>query len=193
MIIAVIGPSGSGKGTQSRMLSKHFDIEAISTGDLLRKEIADNTEIGQKVQEYVTKGEWPPDELVIQPLHKKLQTIDIEKGFVLDGFPRTGSQVGILDSLLGEFGLRLDAVVHFYLPTEEIIARMKKQRSAGEQRPDTDDEVIAQRLKSYVDTIYPVAQQYLHRGMLISVDARPDIDQIFADILRQLQDIIVQR
>jgi adenylate kinase len=189
MVISVVGPSGSGKGTQSKLLSKHLGIETISTGDLLRKEIAENTEIGLKVQEYVKKGEWPPDSLVVQPLYSKLQSIDISKGFILDGFPRTGSQVGILDSLLAEFNLNLEAVIHFYLPSEEILARMRKQRGEGEQRPDMDDEVISQRLKSYVDTIYPVAQQYLHRGILISVDGRPSIDEIFQDILNQLSSL----
>lgn len=186
MIIAVIGPSGSGKGTQSRLLSEHFGIETISTGDLLRKEIANKTEIGRRVEQYVQKGEWPPDSLVVQPLYAKLQEINIAKGFVLDGFPRTGSQVGLLDSLLGEFNQKLTAAIHFYLPTDEILNRMRKQRGENEIRPDTDEEVIRQRLQSYIDTIYPIAQQYLHRGMLISVDARPSVEEIFRDIIRQL-------
>ena len=113
MIIVIIGPSGSGKDTQAQLLVDKYNIPNISTGQIMRDEISAGTPLGNQINEYISKGKWLPDDLAVELLRERLSEPDCEKGFLLNGFPRTENQVGLLDELLHEEGKTLSVVVRF--------------------------------------------------------------------------------
>lgn len=128
MRLVLLGPPGAGKGTQANVLCKNFKLLHISTGDLLREAVKNNTAIGIQAKAYMNKGELVPDEIVATMISDKLQTSQIETGFILDGFPRTKRQAEILDKELGSLGLPLDMVIYFETKEETILSRLTGRR-----------------------------------------------------------------
>lgn len=183
--LVIMGPQGSGKGTQAARISDHFGIPAISTGDIFRDNIARGTDLGKRAQEYTCCGELVPDEVTNEMVRARLGLEDAAGGFILDGYPRNAAQVGELDAILADLGTRLDAVVQLTADRDELMARMRK-RAEIEGRDDDTADVIARRLDIYEAETAPLAQAYEARGLLVPVDGTGDIDAITERVLGAL-------
>jgi len=210
--IILLGPPGSGKGTQAKLLSKKYSIPHIAMGDILREEVAKKTPLGKKVNVYMSKGELVPDEIVIEVLKKRLQEADCVDGFILDGFPRTLNQAKALDNMLNELNLKIDAVIYIEVPDEEIMKRLSLRRTCkvcgriynlhynppkqdgkcdvcgGELiiRDDDKPEVIKNRLKVYNDQTKPLVDYYKSHKLLIRINGVDSIDKVFQQIVKEL-------
>lgn len=183
--LVIMGPQGSGKGTQAARISDHFAVPAISTGDIFRDNIARGTELGRRAQEYTCCGELVPDEVTNAMVRERLGQPDAASGFILDGYPRTAAQVGELDVILADLDSRLDAVVQLTADRDELLARMRR-RAAIEGRDDDTDDVIARRLDIYEAETAPLAEAYAARGLLVPVDGIGEIDEVTGRVLDAL-------
>lgn len=212
MRIILLGPPGSGKGTQAELLSKKYGIPHIAMGDILREEVARGTSLGKKVNVYMSKGELVPDEIVIEVLKERIKKPDCKNGFILDGFPRTLNQAKALDAMLDELGFRIDAVVYIDVPDEEIVRRLSLRRTCrvcgrvynlhynppkqdgkcdvcgGELfiRDDDKPDVIRNRLKVYNEQTRPLVSYYEESKLLVRVDGVNSIDNVFQQIVKKL-------
>ncbi len=186
--LAILGPSGGGKGTQAALLAKHFRYRHLSIGAILRQEIAQKTANGQKLARYVNRGLLAPDELVAAILFRQLRPA-VKSGFILDGFPRTFAQAELLDDFLASLKIRLELVILLEVPDEVIVERRRRAIAAGRQfqpgRADDHEEVLRRRLKEYHQNIQPIKDFYRRQGILVVVDGNRPIAAIQAD-LRQL-------
>lgn len=207
----MFGPPGSGKGTQASLLKEKYGAAHISTGDTLREAVANKTEVGLKAKAYMEKGELVPDAVVIAIAKDKLASVG-EKGFLLDGFPRTIAQAEALDAALNEIEKPLDAVINLQVDDEELVKRLSGRRvcpGCGEpyhietkvpkvdgkcdkcggdlvHRADDQPEAIRNRLKVYNDQTAPVLGYYSGKGILKNIDAVGDIAEIQARIAKAL-------
>ena len=180
--LLLIGPPGAGKGTQAGILSGLFSIPAISTGDIFRENVRNNTPLGQQAKEFMDAGNNVPDSLTNDLVRDRLGQPDCEGGFLLDGYPRTVAQVDALDEFLASSGDALDAVVELVADVEVVIARLKK-RAAEQGRTDDDEAVVRHRLGVYAEQTAPLIDVYGRRGMLVSVDGIGAIDEVTGRIL----------
>lgn len=190
MNLIIIGPSGSGKGTQAELLSKKFNIPTISMGELFRQAYEQKTSAGIKAESYWGKGNWVPAELTFKVLQPALN--QGEKGFVLDGFPRTIEQVPLLEKYLKERGKKIDRVIHLWVSDEEAVKRLllraeKDIKRKGKARRDETEEVIRERLESYHQTVDPILDYYRQQGILEKVDGERPIEPIHQDIMKRLK------
>ncbi len=208
MNIALFGPPGAGKGTQAKELSKHYAIPHISTGDILRANVRDGTELGMKAKEYMDKGQLVPDDVLIGLIKNRLNESDCESGYLLDGYPRTIPQADALKLILEEIGKPMDAVLNIEVSDEELVARLGGRRtcSCGEsyhvkfnppekdgvcnacgaelyQRDDDMEDVIRQRLATYNEKTKPLMNYYKDQEILVDIDGSNTVDAVFADIL----------
>ncbi len=183
--LVIMGPQGSGKGTQAARLAKHLGVPTISTGDIFRANIAGGTALGALAQEYTGRGELVPDEVTNDMVRNRLAEPDAADGFILDGFPRNAAQVTALDEILDGLGVRLDVVVQLTAERGELLARMRK-RAEIEGRADDTEEVIARRLDIYDAETAPLAAAYAERGLLVSVNGIGDVDEVTARLLGAL-------
>jgi adenylate kinase len=208
----LLGPPGSGKGTQAKRLEKEKNTRQLSTGDMLRSAIAAGTELGLKAKSFMDSGNLVPDEVVVGLIRERTQASDCQNGFVLDGFPRTIPQAVALDSMLEEQGKKLDKVVLFEIPEEKLLARLSGRRTcikcgemyhveaAPSEKPDTCDEcgaevvrreddkpeVIRNRLEVYQKQTEPLVDYYRKKGILLALDASEHPDKVFRQLLREL-------
>lgn len=196
MIIILMGPPGCGKGTQAKLISKSRGIPQISTGDMLREAINDETEIGRRSSFYMDKGLLVPDELILNMIKERINKKDCDSGFILDGFPRTVNQAEALNKMLDEMNKKISAAIYIDVPDEEIVERItgrlvcvlcgkiyhkkynppenNEKCSCGGyliQRPDDRQEVIRQRLKLYREETGPAIEFYSKRKLLEKIDA----------------------
>ncbi len=171
--LILTGPPGAGKGTQARCLAKHFGIPQIATGDILREAVASGSEVGQRAQAIMQRGDLVPDELVIEIARERLAREDCTPGFILDGFPRTTGQAEALDAILAERGREPVRVIALVVAEQELVRRVL---SRGENRPDDNEESLRNRLQLYQRETAPVLEHY--RQALIEVDGTGDVDQI---------------
>lgn len=183
--LVIMGPQGSGKGTQAARISEHFAVPAISTGDIFRDNIARGTELGVRAQEYTCCGELVPDSITNAMVRERLGAADALDGFILDGYPRNAAQVGELDAILADLGTHLDAVIQLTAERDELLARMRR-RAEIEGRDDDTADVIARRLDIYDAETAPLAQAYAARGLLVSVDGIGEIDEVTGRVLDAL-------
>ena len=183
--LVIMGPQGSGKGTQAARISEHFGIPAISTGDIFRDNIARGTDLGKRAQEYTCCGELVPDEVTNQMVRARLGLEDAAEGFILDGYPRNAAQVAELGVILADLGTHLDAVVQLTADRDELLARMRR-RAEIEGRDDDTADVIARRLDIYEAETAPLARAYAERGLLVPVDGAGDIDEVTERVLGAL-------
>jgi adenylate kinase len=179
--LLIVGPPGSGKGTQAAFLSERFGIPAISTGDIFRANIKGGTPLGKQVQELVRGGGYVPDSLTNEIVRDRLHQPDALDGFLLDGYPRTTDQVVALDALLAENGTSLDAVVQLQAETEEVVVRLLK-RAEAEGRPDDTEEVIRHRLELYAKETAPLIEVFTARGLVVAVDGLGEVSEVTARI-----------
>jgi adenylate kinase len=186
--ILLLGPQGSGKGTQANRIADEFGIAHISTGDMLRRAIAAETPLGLEVKPIVERGDLVPDELMIRLIRERLDDEDTSEGFVLDGFPRTMAQARALDATLSEIGRDLDVVFELQVPDAVSMARLEK-RAVDEGRTDDTPEAIARRLAEYHDKTEPLVGYYRLRGNLVGVHGDRPIDEVFREIQEALQTV----
>lgn len=189
MIISIIGPSGSGKDTQARFIAESYNIPNISTGKLMRDEIESESELGKEIDSIIGEGKWLPDDMTLNLLMKRLEQPDINKGFILNGYPRTYAQIAQLDNISKQINQKLGGVIHFELEDDEIIRRMRKQAEVDTERTDLDEDAIRSRLQFYKATIHPIVEEYRSRGILINIDASPSIERVRQEIALQLKAI----
>jgi len=176
-----VGPPGAGKGTQATALSEKLGIPHISTGDLFRKNIAEETELGREVKHILDSGGLVPDEITNQMLIERLHQSDTEDGFLLDGFPRNIGQAEVLAKVLAESDQKLDAVVQL-----EVSEDMLVQRLLARGRSDDNEGVIRHRLHVYQSETAPLLDYY--RDLLVTVDGVGEVDQVTDRILAALRD-----
>lgn len=185
MRIILIGPPGAGKGTQAARLSEKLGIPAISTGDIFRANVKNETELGKTAKRYMDAGEYVPDEVTNSMVQDRLNQNDTANGFMLDGYPRTEAQVHELDRMLKESSQELDHVVELTADTDEIVARLLA-RAQIEKRADDTEEVIRHRLDVYVEQTQPLTDIYEERGLLRKVDGLGEIDEVTDRVLKAL-------
>lgn len=171
--LLIIGPPGSGKGTQAVHIARHFSIPTVSTGDIFRTNVSNETPLGVEAARYLDDGALVPDELTNALVKDRLLEADLRPGFVLDGYPRTATQVTELDNMLASQSKRLDAVVELRAPDSELEQRML-QRAREQGRKDDTIEVFRRRLDLYHNETQEVVAVYAGRGMLVSVDGSGD-------------------
>jgi len=179
--LILLGPPGSGKGTQAEKLQHHYGILQISTGDMLRKARDERTEFGEQAAHYMQIGALVPDEIVINIVRERLVQPDCGAGYILDGFPRAVSQAKALDDILDAGAEGIDAVINLVVPDEELIVRLLARK-----REDDNEETIRNRLKVYTQQTEPLVDYYRSRGVLKEIDGVGTIDEVFDRILRVL-------
>ncbi len=212
MILILLGAPGVGKGTQGALISKEYNIPQISTGDILRNEVKNKTELGKKAKVYMDKGELVPDDVIIGMMENRIKQDDCKNGFILDGFPRTVAQAEAFDEMLKKNGLELDKVLLIDVPEEEIIERLTGRRvcpSCGAvyhiknnppkkegicdqcgselvQRDDDKEEVVRNRLEVYKKNTMPLINYYTKTSKLVKIDGTGEINEIFERIKKVL-------
>ncbi|WP_047863918.1 adenylate kinase [Rubrobacter aplysinae] len=205
MRVILLGPQGAGKGTQAQQLAEQTGAKHVSTGDLVRAEIKEGTELGRKIQEYNDRGELVPDEIIVEMARPHLEG----DGWLLDGFPRNEAQARTLDEGLSEMGQRLDGVVALEAPDDELVERLSGRRTSQStgriyhvehdpppengpdegpfiQREDDAEEAIRNRLDIYHEQTEPLKEYYDEQGLLVTVDATRSIPEVTEEVLRAL-------
>ena len=186
MNLLVLGPQGSGKGTQAQRLSADHGIPHVSTGDMFRAAIAAGTDLGRRVEPILAAGELVPDELTVALIRERLSQPDAARGFVLDGFPRNTAQAEELDAMLAEIGRRLDAVLFFDIPDEVALERLLG-RASEEARHDDRPDAIERRLEIYHEHTEPVVERYRATGTLVPLHASGTVGEVAAEIAGALE------
>ncbi|MFO7814027.1 MAG: adenylate kinase [Pelovirga sp.] len=213
MNLILLGPPGAGKGTQSALLEKRFNIPQISTGDMLRAAVKASTPMGLKAKAYMDAGDLVPDAVVVGIVHERLQEPDCDEGFILDGFPRTVPQADALNDSLAQLNKELDAVVSLQVDVSALVERLTGRRSckncgkgfhlkfdppaadgscsacSGEliQRDDDHEETIRRRMDAYRQQTAPLEDYYRRAGILLTVNGMAGIEDVQQQILAGLQ------
>jgi adenylate kinase len=183
--ILLLGPQGSGKGTQAKRIADAYGVPHIATGDMLREAVEAGTALGARVRPILESGRLVPDDLMVELIRERLQQPDAAAGFVLDGFPRTFAQADALDRMLAEIGRELDVV--FELQIDDDIARDRMLRRAREEnRADDTPEAIERRLRLYHEQTEPLVEHYRTTGKLVGIHADRSIGEVFAEIEQAL-------
>lgn len=185
MRLLLIGPPGAGKGTQASKLSEVFGIPAISTGDIFRENVKNQTPLGLEAKSYMDSGDYVPDSLTNKLVRDRLKNPDCANGFLLDGYPRTADQVSELDSILKETKGSLDAVIQLTADTDEVVRRLAK-RAIDQGRSDDTEDVIRNRMAVYEEQTAPLITMYAARGSLVMVDGLGEIDDVTSRIVEAL-------
>lgn len=183
MNLIILGPQGSGKGTQAKLLAEKFGLLHLSSGDLLREQAASASAKGKIIADLLSKGDLLPFETILAVLEPAIK--NAKNGFILDGTPRDLKQAEYLDWILQKNGLQIDKVIYLSLPPEDSLTRLLK-RAQIEHRPDDTPEIINRRLEIYEQETTPVLDYYRSRGLVVDIDGRPDIQTIFKDIVTRL-------
>ncbi|MDQ0893223.1 adenylate kinase [Agromyces ramosus] len=181
----IVGPQGSGKGTQGVLVAEAFGIPSVSTGDVFRANISGGTELGERVKSIVEAGDLVPDELTSELVRDRLSQPDASTGFLLDGYPRNQGQLDDLDEFLRSRGEALDVVIELVVPREESIRRLH-QRAIEQGRTDDTEEVIANRLAIYERETAPILGIYRDRGVVAEIDGVGSLDEVTSRIFANL-------
>ncbi|MDO5662009.1 MAG: adenylate kinase [Brachybacterium sp.] len=181
----IVGPPGAGKGTQAARLAQTLGIPAISTGDIFRANVAEETELGVLAKSYMDAGEYVPDEVTNDMVKDRLAQDDARDGFLLDGYPRTREQVKALDAILKTDGKSLEAVVQLVVDVDEVVQRLVR-RGTDEGRSDDTEETIRHRMKVYERETAPVVATYETRGLVRHVNGMQSVDAVTEAILQDL-------
>ncbi|HET8719264.1 MAG TPA: adenylate kinase [Nocardioidaceae bacterium] len=185
MRLVLMGPPGAGKGTQAKVIAGRLGVPAVSTGDIFRTNVSDQTPLGREAQRYMDAGDYVPDEVTNAMVRDRLAEPDAASGFLLDGYPRTVAQVEELDSMLAGGGHKLDAVVVLTVDDDELVARLLK-RAREEGRTDDTEEVVRHRQDVYNEQTAPLLQVYADRGLLVSIDGMGPVDEVTRRVFEQL-------
>lgn len=182
MRLILLGPPGAGKGTQAKRLEELYGLKQLSTGDMLRAEIASKSLLGQRVEGILAAGELVSDDIMIEMIANRTAKPDCEKGFILDGFPRTVAQAEALDDMLHNMKLDLDAVIEIQVDENALYDRVQKRAAEDGTRADDTVEVMKNRLDVYRKQTAPITPYYKAKNMLKSVDGMQPIDAVAAKI-----------
>ncbi|MDS3850820.1 adenylate kinase [Staphylococcus hominis] len=209
MNIILMGLPGAGKGTQASEIVKKFPIPHISTGDMFRKAIKDETDLGKEAKSYMDRGELVPDEVTVGIVKERISVDDAKKGFLLDGFPRTIEQAEALNNIMSELDRNIDAVINIEVPEEELMNRLTGRRICEKcgttyhlvfnppkvdgvcdidggklyQRKDDNPETVSNRLSVNVKQSKPILEYYDEKGVLKNIDGAKDIDEVTKDVI----------
>ena len=190
--LLLIGMPGAGKGTQAERLAEAYGIPAISTGDIFRHNVKNETELGKQAKAFMDRGEYVPDSLTNALVRDRLSHADAAAGFLLDGYPRTGDQVVELDDILDAQDQKLDAVIQLTADTDEVVRRLLG-RAAEQGRADDTEEVIRHRLDVYEEQTAPLISIYAQRGLVIMIDGLGAVEEVTSRILDALADRGLER
>ena len=208
MRLILLGPPGAGKGTQAKMLKEKFQIPQISTGDILRQAVKDNSDMGARAKIVMDAGQLVSDEVVIDLIKERIRQSDCENGFILDGFPRNIAQAEKLSETLIEMNLKIDKVIDMEVTADEVVKRLTGRSTCAdcgamfhllsrppkvssvcdgcggvlEQRPDDNRETIHERLKVYMESTAPLKEFYKKQGNLTMVEAKGSVEKIFSNV-----------
>ena len=185
MRLIILGPPGAGKGTQAGRIAEHYGIPAISTGDIFRANIKNETELGKQVKDILASGGYVSDEVTNAIVEDRLREADTAQGFLLDGYPRTTAQVGALDAMLAKSDRSLDKALELVVDDEVVVARLLK-RAQLEGRIDDTEEVIRERMAIYHRETKPLSDAYAERGLLVRVDGDGEVDEVAERIIAAL-------
>ena len=177
MRLIILGPPGAGKGTQAKKIAEHYAIPAVSTGDIFRSNVRDETPLGLKVKEILDTGGYVPDEVTNDLVRNRLSEPDAQMGFLLDGYPRTMDQVRELDEILAEQGHPLEEVLELTVDDDQVVQRLLK-RAQTDGRSDDTEQVIRNRQQVYTEQTAPLVDVYRERGLLVQVDGLGEIDEV---------------
>ncbi len=186
MRLLILGAPGAGKGTQAVHVAEHYEIPAISTGDIFRKNISEETELGLQVKSILASGGFVTDEITNEIVRDRLAETDASAGFLLDGYPRTPGQVEALDEILSDQGTSLDAVIELTVDTDEVVQRLL-QRAQDQGRADDTEEVIRERMSLYAEETAPLSAIFSSRGLLVQVDGMGNVDDVTERVLAALE------
>jgi adenylate kinase len=187
MFLLIMGPPGAGKGTQAKRIGEHYAIPAISTGDIFRAMRSLDTPLAKQVQQIMASGGYVSDEITNEVVATRLADADCERGFLLDGYPRTLQQVEYLDAQLGEIDRPLDAVISLVADADAVVGRLLK-RAQTDGREDDTEETIRARQQIYVEQTAPLLEVYRDRGVLIEVDGLGPIDEVSGRLFAALDE-----
>lgn len=210
MIIIMLGAPGTGKGTVAGLLEEKIGIKQVSTGDIFRKNMQEGTELGKLAEKYISNGQLVPDDVTIKIVEDRLKQKDVEKGIILDGFPRTIEQAEALDKILGEAGKKVDMVLNLITPEEEIVERIVNRRVCSNpecktifnlvmnppkqegicdkcgsklvQRKDDNEETIKTRIHTYMEQTSPLVEYYKNKGILRTEEVSQRINRLGKDV-----------
>jgi len=213
MNFILLGAPGAGKGTLSQRLVAAFGLVQISTGDILRKEIADGSELGRRASSFIEKGELVPDEVILGIVENRIMEKDCAKGFIMDGFPRTIVQAENFDTMLAKNKLQIDAIIELAISDDEVIRRLTSRRTCSNtscqaiyniltsppenagicdrcgsaliQRSDESEQTVRNRLVTYYDKTSPLVKYYSSSARYLKIDAKGSIDDIFSDVVNK--------
>jgi adenylate kinase len=186
--VLLLGPQGSGKGTQANRIAAEYGIPHVASGEILRAEMQAGTELGRRVQDVVDRGDLVSDHLIIELIKTRLAQPDTEAGFVLDGFPRTSPQAEALDEMFGDIGRALSVVFALQIPDDVAIERLLR-RAEIEGRTDDTLEAISRRLETYHRETAPLVEYYRVRGNLVPIHGERSENEVFAEIQSALEQV----
>jgi len=212
MRLILLGPPGAGKGTQAEKIAKEYNIPHISTGDIFRANIKNETKLGLKAKQYIDNGELVPDSVVVAIVEDRIKQDDTKNGFLLDGFPRTENQALALDEVLNELGISLDAVINIKVDSQVLVSRITGRRickdcgatyhiefnppaeegvcdlCGGElyQRSDDNEDTVQNRIDVYNKQTAPLIEYYSKQDLIKTIDGEQAIDKVFTDIVKKL-------
>ena len=191
MKLILLGPPGAGKGTQARRLEEQFGLRQLSTGDMLRAAVAAGTELGKRAKDIMARGDLVPDDLVVSLLLERIKQPDCEKGFVLDGFPRTVAQAEALDRALADQGVKIDRIVALKVDEKALFDRIdnraREAQAAGQPlRADDNPETLKQRIRVYNEQTAPILPYYEKAGRLQWIDGMAAIDEVYRQLTQAL-------
>jgi adenylate kinase len=189
--VLLLGVQGSGKGTQAKRIAGEYGLGHIATGDMLREAIASESELGRRVKPIYDRGELVPDDLMIELIRERLDALDSEQGFILDGFPRTMPQAEALDSMLAEIERPLSVVFELQVPDEVAIERLRR-RATEEGRADDSPEAIRKRIVLYHQQTEPLVGHYRLAGNLVGIHGNQTENEVFAEIQEALDQVPAQ-
>lgn len=189
--LILFGPPGSGKGTQALKLAEHYQLVHISTGDLFRYEMGNNTPLGIEAKQYMAKGELVPDAITIGMLRNKVESCPDAAGFIFDGFPRTINQAKALDKFLKEKGTAISKLIELEVGDEEIVKRILLRGAASSRSDDNDKEVILNRIDVYRRETAPVFDYYAQFGKSAKLTGTGDIQEIYKNLRFILDEILI--
>lgn len=178
----LMGAPGAGKGTQARLLQETLGLPQVSTGDLFRENLRNQTALGQLARRYMDAGELVPDSVTVEMVRDRLSRPDCAGGAILDGFPRSPAQADALDQLLAELGAAVAAVLYIHVEVDELVARLLK-RAQLEGRADDNEETIRTRMRVYTEQTAPLLDYYERKGLVSRVDGRQAVDAVNRDLL----------
>ena len=188
--LILFGPPGSGKGTQAKLLEEKFQLLQISTGDLFRYELGNNTDLGQEARSYMDKGQLVPDEVTVKMLQSKLEKHPEARGYIFDGFPRTIPQSEALDALLEKRGEYVDQLIALDVPDDEIVVRLLERGKTSGRSDDANEEVIRNRIKVYDSETAPVFAYYEEHNKSIKIPGIGTIEEINARLNNLIEQIL---